>query len=131
MANNQINALIIDDNRTFLITLKEIIKEYFPNIYCATSISFKTSIEKIKSNEYDFIISDNILHIGKTIDTEDTGFKIYQMLRKDGNNIPFILFSVDIIERLNDNDKNIYFISKASDFNNLLIKTINEIISKK
>ncbi|MCS7119784.1 MAG: PAS domain S-box protein [Nitrososphaerota archaeon] len=83
--NLPIKVLHVDDEEDFLSVAKECLElEGAFNVHTASSVD--EAIEKMKKSEYDAIICDYFM-------PKKDGLTFLEMLRKDGNNIPFIIFT--------------------------------------
>jgi two-component system, CAI-1 autoinducer sensor kinase/phosphatase CqsS len=114
--------LVIDDQKTNLITTKTIIDNHLSNIYCDLMLDGKEAIEHVKHNKYDMVLLD--LQMPK-ID----GFNVSKEIRRFDKEIPIIAYTSLTqaeIESLNQDHSNIdYYLAKSSS-HDMLLKTVSK-----
>ena len=88
-ANNTsgINVLMVDNDAKFLASAKECLNLQ-GGLNVTTAQSSKPALEMMKKKTPDVIVC--ALHMQDT-----TGFEFLKTLRNDGNEIPFIVFTID------------------------------------
>ncbi|MCW4008669.1 MAG: PAS domain S-box protein [Candidatus Bathyarchaeota archaeon] len=80
-----IRVLHVDDDADFLAVAKQCLEE--PGLFeVETALSAEEALSKLRDAEYDVIVADYKMP-GKT------GLELLRELRRNGNNIPFILFT--------------------------------------
>lgn len=80
-----IRVLHVDDDAGFLAVAKQCLEEQ-SQFQVDTALSAKEALKKLKRSEYDVIVSDYQMP-GKN------GLELLRELRREGNDIPFILFT--------------------------------------
>ena len=83
---NQINVLLVDDDREFLKTAKECLNQQ-GGLNVEIASSSEQALEKMKTKKADVIVCDVQMPV-------TTGFEFLKTLRNNGNTIPFIVFTV-------------------------------------
>ncbi len=81
-----IRVLHVDDERIILDLTKEFLEQQEQDFRVDTAISAEEALQKISENEYDAVVSDYKM-------PEMDGLEFLSELRKQGNEIPFIIFT--------------------------------------
>ena len=79
-------TLIVDDEQAILEQAKIFLKQEDERIDVETTVSGKKALQKIRKGNYDAVISDYLL-------PDLDGVEILRKLRKDGNDIFFIILT--------------------------------------
>ncbi|MBN2733264.1 MAG: response regulator [Methanomicrobiaceae archaeon] len=85
ISENRISLLYVDDEPLLLDLTKEYL-ESGGDVIVDTSLSAKEGLELIRKKDYDAVISDYQM-------PDKDGLEFLKILRREGNNIPFIIFT--------------------------------------
>ena len=83
--DEKIKILHVDDGAAFLAVAKQCLEEQ-TNIQVDTALSAKEALKKLKHSKYDVVVCDQQM-------PEKNGLELLRELRRQGNNVPFILFT--------------------------------------
>ncbi|PVX27762.1 MAG: hypothetical protein CW716_00625, partial [Candidatus Bathyarchaeum sp.] len=85
LETQQIRVLCVDDEAGFLATAKQIL-EIKNGFHVETALSVDEALEKLEHTEFDVVVSDYMI-------PKKNGLDFLKILRRNKNNIPFILFT--------------------------------------
>jgi PAS domain S-box-containing protein len=83
--DEKIKILHVDDEAAFLAVATQCLEEQ-SNIQVDTALSAKEALKKLKHSKYDVVVCDQQM-------PEKNGLELLRELRRQGNNVPFILFT--------------------------------------